>query len=100
MHGSSGDVTVTDNTAARQFEATIGTDIAVCAYTLSGEAITFTHTEVPESLRGRGIGETLARAGLDSARARNLKVRPRCVFIASFIGEHSEYRDLLADPLI
>ncbi len=85
-----------DNEARHRFEATIDDQVAIVVYRLSGDTITFTHAEVPESQRGQGIGEALARAALDSARARNLKVVVRCPFITAFIREHPEYQDLLA----
>ena len=53
-------------------------------------------TEVYESYEGLGLGSRLARAALDDARARGLKVMPLCPFIAGFIERHlDEYRDLV-----
>ena len=91
-----GSVQVTDNAANTRFEARIGDEVAVNPYRLDGKTITFTGTVVPEALRGRGIGETLVRAGLDAARERGLKVVPQCGFVAAFIEKHDEYQDLLA----
>ena len=90
------EVRVTDNAANTRFEARIGDEVAVNPYRLDGDTITFTGTVVPEALRGRGIGETLVRAGLDAARERGLKVVPQCGFVAAFIEKHDEYKDLLA----
>jgi len=90
---------IVDNAERHRFEASIVEQVAVAVYRLSGDTITFTHTEVPEALRGQGIGEALARAALDSARAKNLKVVVRCPFISAFIRVHPEYQDLLAQPL-
>ena len=88
---------VVDNTRDHRFELTIGSELAMSGYRLSGTVITFTHTVVPESLRGRGVGNQIARAALDSARARDLKVVAECPFIAAFIRRHAEYQDLLVD---
>jgi uncharacterized protein len=97
MAGSDDQLNVVDDTARSRFAATVDSEVAVSGYRLNGDTITFTGTVVPESLRGRGVGEALARAGLDSARARNLRVVPACDFVAAFIRKHPEYQDLVAD---
>ena len=58
--------------------------------------IDFTHTYVPQSRRGEGVGEALARAGLDYARQQHLRVRASCPFVAAFLERHPEYQELLA----
>lgn len=87
---------VIDNSARSRFELVIDGHTALAAYRLAPGVITFTHTEVPEALGGRGIGSLLAKGALDQVRARGLKVVPRCPFIKSYIGKHLEYQDLLA----
>jgi predicted GNAT family acetyltransferase len=90
-----GRVTIRDDPARGRFEAAVGDDVAFVAYRARGGTIAFTHTEVPGRLRGRGVGEALARAALDSARARGLRVEPLCPFVAAFIRRHREYQDLV-----
>lgn len=58
--------------------------------------ITIDHTEVDEELRGEGIGEDLVKAGVEYARANNLKIRPLCPFAKKVIEENSDLRDVLA----
>lgn len=87
---------VKDNAENHRFEAEVDGMMAIAEYAISGSTITFTHTVVPEHHRGQGIGEDLAHAALDSARARHLKVIPQCKFIAAYIDKHVEYQDLLA----
>ncbi|MGI4737322.1 MAG: GNAT family N-acetyltransferase [Janthinobacterium lividum] len=59
--------------------------------------IDFVHTFVDESLRGQGVADELARAGLAFARAQHLKVRTSCEFMAAFAQRHhTEYADVLA----
>ena len=86
---------VRHNVAASRFELQVGENTAVLEYTLQGDTITFTHTGVPAELEGSGIGSQLARAGLDYARAKALKVVPVCWFVAGYIERHAEYKDLL-----
>jgi predicted GNAT family acetyltransferase len=50
---------------------------------------------VPKELGGRGIGSTLIKGVLDTARAQGLKVKPLCPFAKAYIERHSEYADLV-----
>ena len=86
---------VRNNKEAGRFEIEVDGQLGVSNYTMRGDTIYFTHTEVPEALEGRGIGNILARVALDYARANRLRVVPRCKFIASFIKRHPEYQDLV-----
>jgi predicted GNAT family acetyltransferase len=59
--------------------------------------IDFTHTFVDEGLRGQGVADELARAGLAYARDHRLKVKTSCTFMAGFVKRHhDEYADILA----
>jgi predicted GNAT family acetyltransferase len=71
---------------------------AELAYSFPAEGvIDFTHTFVDENLRGKGVGEELARAGLDFARKEKLKVKTSCKFMAAFVQRHqADYADLTA----
>ena len=82
---------------AAQYEVRVDDQLAVLTFRTNASAISFLHTEVPETLRGQGLGEALARAALDDARRRGLVVRPYCPFVAWYIEKHDEYRPLI-DP--
>jgi uncharacterized protein len=70
-------------------------------YVFSRGRITFVHTEVYESYEGLSLGNRLARAALDDARAQGLLVVSYCPFIARFIERHlDEYRDLVAPEML
>jgi uncharacterized protein len=86
---------VRDNAARHRFELDADGATALAHYSLSDGVITFTHTEVPAALGGRGIGSQLARGALDDVRARGLKVVAQCPFVAVHIAKHPEYGDLL-----
>ena len=85
---------VRNNTALHRFELDADGHIAVAYYHLAQGVITFTHTEVPPALSGRGIGSKLARGALEAARAQGLKVVAKCPFISAYIGKHPEFGDL------
>ncbi len=86
---------VRNNTARRRFELDAGGRTAVAEYRLSPGVITFTHTGVDPALRGRGIASRLVRGALEAVRAQDLKVVPKCSFVAAYIARHPEFGDLL-----
>ena len=88
---------VFDNVAEHQFELVVDGFTAFAAYQRDGNAIVFTHTEVPPELQGQGVGSALARGALDAARAEGAEVVPLCPFIASYIRRHPEYLDLVSE---
>jgi uncharacterized protein len=85
---------VRDNTERHRFELEVDGHLAFSAYRREVSLLTILHTEVPKELAGRGIGSTLARGLLESARAQGLKVKPLCPFVASYMDKHPEYADL------
>jgi predicted GNAT family acetyltransferase len=87
---------VKDNPDKSQFELIVDGHTALAAYRMKPGIITFTHTEVPKELGGRGIGSQLAQGALAQARERGLRVVPLCPFIKAYIEKHPEYADLLA----
>jgi predicted GNAT family acetyltransferase len=92
----SDDERIHDNTAAHRFELAADGHTAYTEYRLVGRRLVLLHTEVPEELRGRGIGSRLARGELDLARERGLEVVPLCPFIAAYVRRHPEYLDLVS----
>ena len=91
---------VRDNPTMNRFEITVDDQVAgVAEYERDGDRVVFIHTEVFEGFKGRGLGGTLARKALDASRAAGHTVLPMCPFIRSYIDRHSEYDDLLADPV-
>jgi uncharacterized protein len=90
------DAGVINNAAEHRYELEVDGRLAIAAYRLRPGRITFTHTEVPEALAGRGIGTRLVKAALDDARAQGLKVVPVCPFVKHYMDTHPETQDLLA----
>jgi len=86
---------IRDNKTQHRFEMGARDDTAVAYYSLAPGVITLSHTEVPAALRGQGIASRLTRGVLEAARARGLKVVPRCSFVAAFMSRHPEFNDLL-----
>ena len=92
-------ITVRDNGEHHRYEVKVDGALAgIVTYRLNepDAMITLIHTEVDRAFRGRGLADRLARHALDDARARGLRVRPDCPFVARFIRGHPEYQDLVA----
>ena len=87
---------VADNAARHRFEIDLGEgEFAFAAYDLIAGAIRFTHTEVPDSHGGQGLGTALIKAALAAARERALKVVPICPFFRAYLKKHPEEQDLV-----
>lgn len=83
--------------ATTHFEATVpGSDeVAFLKVTPSSDLWTFEHTEVPESMKGRGVGSELVRQALAHVRDLGVIIKPICPFTAAYIKRHSEEADLV-----
>jgi predicted GNAT family acetyltransferase len=88
-------LTVTDAPDRHRFEAwTDGKLAGFASYSFGNGVIEFLHTEVDPDLEGQGVGAALARAALDAAATRGIRVRAFCPFIADWIARHPEYQQL------
>jgi predicted GNAT family acetyltransferase len=89
-------VSVADHPEAKRYELAIeGERVGFVTYRLDPEVITFLHAEVNPAHEREGWGSRLVAGALDDARARGLKVRPVCPFVAAYIERHPDYRELL-----
>ncbi len=55
------------------------------------------HTLVLPSHRGQGLAGLLVQGALDDLRAQGERIVPNCPFVQSWLPEHPEYQDLVAD---
>jgi uncharacterized protein len=85
---------VRDNPAQHRFELETDGEIAVAAYRREGDTIVFTHTVVPEAMRGKGIGSRLIAGALAQVHGQGLKVVPDCPFVAAYLQQHPDAADL------
>jgi uncharacterized protein len=70
---------------------------AVLSYALpAAGVIDLQHTRVPESGRGHGAADALARAAFAYARQQRLKVIPTCPYVRAWLTRHPEERDIVA----
>ena len=83
---------VQHNQNSHQYSAKVQGDEAVVTYMEEGDAVVFTHTLVPESMRGQGVGEELVRQAVEEARGRGREVLASCPFVQRFLERHPEYQ--------
>ena len=78
-----------------RFEIERNGEVAYLEYSLSGEVLELTHTEVPEKLRGMGLASSLAETALNLAREKGLQVDIICPTVQEYVAKHPEYSDLV-----
>ena len=54
------------------------------------------HTEVDDSLSGKGVGLQLVRTAVEYARTHQMKIIPLCPFAKSVFDKKPEFGDVLA----
>ncbi len=86
---------IVDNAASKRYEVEVDGQIAFIDYIPAGQNIVLSHTEVPESLEGQGVGSRLAKQVLDTIKATDQKVIVTCPFLISYIRNHREYLDIV-----
>jgi predicted GNAT family acetyltransferase len=85
------EIAIRDNVNDSRFELTLdGSPAGFLTYELRPGAIALLHTEIDPAFEGRGLGTTLIRGALDSARQRGLKVLPYCPFVKAHLQKHPE----------
>jgi predicted GNAT family acetyltransferase len=90
-------VTVTDRPEQLRYEIDADGEVAgFINYRRDEGVVEMVHTDVAPKWEGKGVGATLVQGALDDVRARGLKVRPYCPFVAKYIHRHPEYQDLVA----
>ena len=78
-----------------RFEIERNGQVAYLEYSLAGNILELTHTEVPKELRHMGLASSLAEAALHWAREHNLKVDIICSTVRQYVDKHPEYSDLV-----
>lgn len=86
---------ISDNTELNRYEIAVGDEIAFLTYRRRPGSVLLAHTEVPVSLRGQGLGQALAKHGLDEARHTGEHVVVKCPFVTAWLKRHPEYNDIV-----
>jgi uncharacterized protein len=86
---------IVDNAALYRFELQQDGETAFLLYSKTGDSIRLIHTEVPEALRGHGVGSRLVGGVLRQAQQQKLSVIPLCPFVAEYLKDHPEQAELV-----
>lgn len=89
------DIPLKDNKEAQQFELDVNGAIALIAYEPHKGALALTHTEVPESLEGKGVGSVLVLKTLEYIESQGLKIIPLCPFVKAYLQRHPEWQRIV-----
>ena len=85
------------NEAENQFELYTGNAFAFLEFVIKENKIYFLHTEAPDELRGTGAAKELVKRALQYSRDNSLTVIPSCSYVAHYLDNHPEWRDVLSE---
>ncbi|MBS1881373.1 MAG: N-acetyltransferase [Actinobacteria bacterium] len=72
-----------------------GETVAIADYVKQPGIVSFTHTETFDGHKGHGHAGRMIDRALRDAQAEQLEVIPFCWFVASYIGAHREFLELV-----
>lgn len=84
-----------DNVEKKRYEVRVGPEVPRVEYIRAGDKIYLTHTEVPPSLAGKGIGSRLIGAVLADIKEKGLTLIPLCPFVALYLQRNPEWKELV-----
>jgi predicted GNAT family acetyltransferase len=77
-----------------RYMARVGQEVAEMTFSrTNAKLIIIDHTDVPDSLRGKGVGQALAAHAVEAARIGGWKIIPLCPFFKAQAQRHPEWRD-------
>jgi predicted GNAT family acetyltransferase len=79
---------VLDNRARNRFELTLDGLTAFLVYERTPGTLRLIHTEVPEGLRGRQVGDARVEAALQAGRSEGLSIVAVCPFVRAYMRKH------------
>jgi len=83
-------VIVTDNAEESRFEIHADGEMAELIYRTRAGRLVLRHTEVPDSLGGRGLGGQLVLGAIGKASREGLTVVPLCPFARGWLERHPD----------
>ena len=81
---------VSDNPQENRFELAVEGQTAILNYERTPKSLVLVHTEVPPSLRGRGLGTRLVEGAVAHAREQGLRIVAVCRFVQAYLRKHPE----------
>lgn len=91
------DLELVKNEDKKRFEMKVDNHTAFVEYILTKDNVMFlTHTEVPATLEGKGVGGSIVAKALNYIKENGHTLAPLCPFVASYLRKHPEWKTLLA----
>ena len=82
---------IKDTGGKQRFELGEGDEIPFIEFIQNNQNIIFlTHTEVPQSLEGNGLGSLIVSKTLEYIHNKGFKMAPLCPFVAAYLKKHPE----------
>ena len=69
---------------------------AFIKYKIIGNNLFLIHTEVPEELKGKGVGNAIVEKALGYARGKGYSIVPICPFVQAYLKKHPEWREIVS----
>lgn len=74
-----------------------GAVVGFAEYEVDGDTVTAPHTEVDPGHGGKGYAGKIVEQLLADAKSAGQDVLPVCPYVASYIGKHPEYLELVPE---
>ncbi len=84
-----------DSNGGRFFINEDGKDLAEMVYVWRNDVMVIVHTEVDDSLGGKGVGKKLLSTAVAYAREHKIMIHPVCPFAKKVMEATHEYDDVL-----
>lgn len=88
--------TIINNEERRRFEIPLGAEFARLEYKMKDKEMTLLHTFVPDSHRGKGIADQLAKFALEYLREHKMTALVQCPFVTKYLERHQDYKDVVS----
>jgi predicted GNAT family acetyltransferase len=90
--GPSSELVVRDNPEMSRLETEVAGHLASLRYERHPHAVVLVETDVPAALRGRGVGNALAKWAVDTAERDGLRVVAACPFVQAYMRRNARSR--------
>jgi uncharacterized protein len=90
------DIDLIVNEENHNFELWVDDQRAFIDYVEKGDKLFLIHTEVPESLKGKGVAEAIVEKTFQYLEANQLKAVPLCTYVRLFLQRHPEWERIVA----
>ena len=90
---------VINNSKNQRFEVRDELHLSELQYRTLDNTMYLMHTEVPESMSGKGIASSLAKSAFAYAEESGYSIVAYCPFVVGYIKKHPEYLSLVNQAL-